>query len=55
MNVTEISSMFVVQDQKNRLFFLVTVPIEATFRAFLKDLVGEDNILTYHQFMEMTH
>ena len=40
---------------KKRLFFLVTVPIEATFRAFLKDLVGEDNILTYHQFMEMTH
>ena len=40
---------------KKRLFFLVTVPIEATFRAFLKDLVGEDNILTYHPFMEMTH
>ena len=40
---------------KKRLFFLVTVPIEATFRAFLKDLVGEDNILTYHQFMEMTY
>lgn len=40
---------------KKRLFFFVTVPIEATFRAFLKDLVGEDNILTYHQFMEMTH
>lgn len=38
---------------KKRLFFFVTVPIEATFRAFLKDLVGEDNILTYHQFMEM--
>lgn len=38
---------------KKRLLFFVTVPIEATFRAFLKDLVGEDNILTYHQFMEM--
>ena len=38
---------------KKRLFFFITVPIEATFRAFLKDLVGEDNILTYHQFMEM--
>ena len=38
---------------KKRLFFFVTVPIEATFRAFLKDLVGEDNILTYNQFMEM--
>lgn len=38
---------------KKRLFFFVTVPIEATFRAFLKDLVGEDNILTYHQFMKM--
>lgn len=38
---------------KKRLFFFITVPIEATFRAFLKDLVGEDNILIYHQFMEM--
>ena len=38
---------------KKRLFFLVTVPIETAFRALLKDLVGEDNILTYHQFMEM--
>lgn len=38
---------------KKRLFFFVTVPIEATFRAFLKDLVGEGNILTYHQFMKM--
>ena len=38
---------------KKRLLFFVTVPIEATVRAFLKDLVGEDNILTYHQFMEM--
>ena len=38
---------------KKRLLFFVTVPIEATFRAFLKDLVGKDNILTYHQFMEM--
>lgn len=40
---------------KKRLFFFVTVPIETAFRAFLKDLVGEDNILTYHQFMGMTY
>lgn len=40
---------------KKRLFFFVTVPIEKTFRAFWTTLVGENNILTYPQFMEMTH
>ena len=40
---------------KKRLFFFVTVPIEDAFRTFLKTLVGESNILTYQQFMEMTH
>ena len=39
---------------KKRLFFFVTVPIEPKFRAFLTALVGNDNILTYQQFMEMT-
>ena len=40
---------------KKRLFLFVTVPIETSFRAFLITLVGEDNILTYKQFMEITH
>lgn len=40
---------------KKRLFLFVTVPIETAFRAFLITLVGEDNILTYQQFMEIAH
>lgn len=40
---------------KKRLFFFVTVPIETAFRTFLITLVGENNILTYQQFMDMTH
>ena len=40
---------------KKRLFFFVTVPIEAAFRAFLITLVGEKNILTYQEFMEMAY
>lgn len=38
---------------KKRLFFFVTVPIEPAFRAFLISLVGEENIHTYQQFVEM--
>ena len=40
---------------KKRLFFFVTVPVETAFRAFLVTLVGEENILTYQQFMDTTH
>ena len=40
---------------KKRLFFFVTVPIDSTFRTFLITLVGEENILTYRQFMEMSN
>ena len=40
---------------KKRLFLFVTVPIETAFRAFLITLVGEENILTYQQFMEIAH
>ena len=40
---------------KKRLFIFVTVPIDATFRKFLITLVGEQNIFTYQQFMEMTY
>lgn len=40
---------------KKRLFFFVTIPIEETmFKEFLISLVGESNIFTYQQFMEMT-
>lgn len=38
---------------KKRLFFFVTVPIDSSFRSFLITLVGEENILTYRQFMEV--
>lgn len=37
---------------KKRLFFFVSVPIDATFKAFLTDLVGVDNIYTYNQYLE---
>ena len=37
---------------KKRLFFFVTVPIVDTFRAFLVDLVGNENIYTYDQYIE---
>ena len=40
---------------RKRLFFFITVPIESVFRTFLTTLVGEDNILTYQQFIEMPH
>ena len=39
---------------KKRLYFFVTVPVEPTFRTFLSDLVGKDNICTYQQFMQAT-
>ena len=37
---------------KKRLFFFVSVPIDAVFRAFLTKLVGTDNIYTYSQYLE---
>ena len=40
---------------RKRLYFFVTVPVEPIFRAFLADLVGEDNICTYQQFLQATH
>lgn len=36
---------------KKRLIIFITVPIKATFRDFLLDLVGEDNIFTYAEFV----
>lgn len=40
---------------KKRLFFFVTVPIDSSFRTFLVKLSGEENILTYRQFMEASN
>lgn len=40
---------------KKRLFLFVTVPVEPIFKAFLTDLIGEDNIYTYSQFLKITH
>jgi len=37
---------------RKRLFFFVSVPVDATFKAFLIDLVGDDNIYTYSQYLE---
>lgn len=37
---------------KKRLFFFVSVPIDPIFRLFLIDLVGEQNIFTYSQYLE---
>lgn len=37
---------------KKRLFFFVSVPADEVFRSFLKNLVGEENILTYSQYIE---
>lgn len=39
---------------KKRLFLFVTVPVEPIFKAFLTDLIGEDNIYTYSQFLKIT-
>lgn len=39
---------------RKKLYFFVTVPVEQTFRTFLTDLVGKDNICTYQQFMQAT-
>ena len=36
---------------KKRLFLFVSVPIDDTFRNFLRGLVGDDNILTYKQYI----
>ena len=37
---------------KKRLIFFVTVPIDSTFKAFLFELVGEQNIFTFSQYIE---
>lgn len=37
---------------KKRLFFFVTIPINSEFRTFLSELVGNDNIYTYSEYLE---
>lgn len=37
---------------KKRLYFFISVPIDDTFRNFLKRLVGEKNIFTYNQYVK---
>lgn len=37
---------------KKRLYFFISVPIDDTFRNFLKGLVGEKNIFTYNQYVK---
>lgn len=37
---------------KKRLIFFVTVPIDSTFKSFLIELVGEQNIFTFSQYIE---
>ncbi len=37
---------------KKRLYFFISVPIDDTFRNFLKELVGEINIYTYGQYVK---
>lgn len=36
---------------KKRLIFFVSVPMTAAFRRFLSDLVGEENIVTYSEYI----
>ena len=37
---------------KKRLVFFVSVPMTAAFRGFLSDLVGDENILTYSEYID---
>ena len=38
---------------KKRLYFFVSIPVDGKFRAFIKQLVGEDNIYTYSQYLSL--
>ena len=37
---------------RKRLILFVTVPIDSTFRSFLKSLVDEENMVTYSQYID---
>ncbi len=40
---------------KKRLFIFVSVQVEPTFRRFLDELVGPENVMTYSQFVRRGH
>ena len=42
--------MFVALDLK-KLFFFVTVQGDATFKTFLRELVGKENYFSYDQYI----
>lgn len=37
---------------RKRLFFFVTIRLDQTFKSFFMELVGEENIMTYNQFLK---
>ena len=37
---------------KKRLFMFVTIPTDNTFKNFVLELVGKENIYTYKQFID---
>ena len=37
---------------RKRLFFLVTIPTDPTFRHFLEKLVGRENVISYNHFVD---
>ena len=38
---------------KKRLIIFISVPVDATFKRFLVDLVGESNYYTYSEYIDM--
>ena len=38
---------------KKRLVFFVSVPIDSTFRSFLNEVIGLENIYTYNQYLDL--
>ena len=38
---------------KKRLVFFVSIQIDSTFRSFLSELVGSENIYTYNQYLDL--
>ncbi|OUQ07237.1 DNA/RNA helicase [Erysipelatoclostridium sp. An15] len=38
---------------KKRLVFFVSIPIDSTFKSFLNEVVGSENIYTYNQYLDL--
>ncbi len=38
---------------KKRLYMFISIPLDTKFRVFLNELVGEDNIYTYNQYLSL--